>query len=86
MNYKYIGKEAELLKRRTRKSNLSRKATTLKRTAKGTAKNVAGFVPGVGTALAIRDTAISARKTVRATDAYLNALSKDVKRRIKKYI
>jgi hypothetical protein len=74
------------MKKRTNKNNLIRKANTLKRAAKGTAKNVAGFVPGLGTAIAIRDTAISANKTVRAADAYWKALSKDVKQRIKRYI
>ena len=74
------------MRRKSQKSDLNRKATTLKRAAKSTAKNVAGFVPGLGTALAIRDTAISARKTVRAADNYLNALSRDVKRKVRKYI
>lgn len=72
--------------RQTYNSNLSRKATTLKRAAKGSARDALNYVPGINTALTIQGTVRSTRKTLRAADSYLNALSKDVKRRIGKYI
>jgi hypothetical protein len=72
--------------RQSQKSNLSRKATNLKRAAKGTAYNLLGYVPGVEKAKKYYDTALSVKKTVRAADSYFSALSNDVNRKIRKYL
>ena len=64
------------MKKGGRKSNLSKKGTKLKREAKGLARSSASFVPGLGFALSIQETARRANRTIRAARDYGNELFK----------
>ncbi|MBA2084687.1 hypothetical protein DMTZ50_0492 [Dehalococcoides mccartyi] len=54
-----------MYKRRTQ-NRLTQKWSNLKKESRGTLISGLGFVPGLGTVLNIRDTAIRAKRTARA--------------------
>lgn len=62
------------------KNNLVKKGDKLKREATHAARSAAGFVPGLGTALAISDTARGIGRTAKATKEWVNELLKNIKR------
>ena len=68
------------MKRETRKSSLSKKRARMKSRLRDTARHGASFVPGVGLALSIHDTASSAGKTAHAIKDYSNEIYKEAKR------
>ena len=72
------------MKKRTRNSSLIKKSTRLKRETRSLAKNAASFVPGLGLALSIRDTAKSTGRTARAASDYSNELYREAKRQIRR--
>ena len=69
-----------MARKRRGKSNLVKKGDKLKREATRTARSAAGFVPGLGTALAVSDTARGMGRTAKAAKEYVNELLKNVKR------
>ena len=64
---------------------LSTKWSNLKREGRGALISGLGFVPGLGTALNIRDTAVKTKRTVRAGKEYSEALADEIRRRMGKY-
>ena len=69
-----------MARKRSGKSNLVKKVNKLKREATRTTRSAAGFVPGLGTALVVSDTARGMGKTAKAAKEYVNELLKNVKR------
>ena len=72
-----------MYKRRT-KSRLTQKWSSLKKESRGALISGLGFVPGLGTALNIRDTAVRTMKTARAGKEYGEALTDEIRRRLRK--
>lgn len=69
--------------KRKNKSRLNKKWSNLKKKGWGAIESGLGFVPGLGTALNIRNTT---RKTIRAARAgkeYSNALGDEIRKRLR---
>jgi len=64
------------MKGKRRGLKLSKKGTTLKREAKGLVRSGASFVPGLGLALSVQETARRANRTIRAVRDYGKELFK----------
>ena len=67
-----------------RKSHLSKKWSSLKKEGRGAIESGLGFVPGLGTALNVRDTTRKTIRTVRAGKEYSNALGDEIRRRLRR--
>lgn len=67
--------------KRKNKSRLSKKWSRLKKEGLSAIESGLGFVPGLGTALNIRDTTRKTVRTVRAGKEYSNALADEIRRR-----
>jgi len=72
-----------MYKRRT-KSRLTKKWSNLKKEGRGAMISGLGFVPGLGTALNIRDTAVKTMRTARAGKEYGEALTDEIRKRLGK--
>ena len=72
-----------MYKRRTN-SRLSKKWSNLKKESRGALISGLGFVPGLGTALNIRDTVVKTTKTTRAGKEYGEALTDEIRKRLGK--
>ena len=73
------------MKKQRKKSSLNTKWSKLKSEAGGTMRSGLGFVPGLGTALNIHDTAKRTNRTARAAREYLDALGSEIEHRYKKH-
>lgn len=71
--------------KRKNKSHLSKKWSNLKKEGWSTIESGLGFVPGLGTALNIRDTTRKAIRTARAGKEYSNALGDEIRRHLRRY-
>ena len=67
-----------------KKSKLSKKRIKLKKAGLDTIESALGFIPGIGTALNIRNTAIRTRKTIKASKEYGNALADEIRKKFKR--
>lgn len=73
------------MKKRRKNSNLNTKWSKLKSEAGGTMRSGLSFVPGLGMALNIHDTAKSTNRTSRAARECLDELGSEFERRYKKH-
>ncbi|MCJ7693859.1 MAG: hypothetical protein MUO40_00375 [Anaerolineaceae bacterium] len=73
------------MKKQRKKNNFNTKWSKLKSEAGGTMRSGLGFVPGLGMALNIHDTAKRTNRTTRAARECLDELSSELERRYKKH-
>lgn len=72
-----------MYKRRT-KRRLTKKWSNLKKESRRAMISGLGFVPGLGTALNIRDTAVKTMSAARAGKEYGEALTDEIRKRLGK--
>ncbi len=72
------------MKKKPANKSLNRKGSQLKRDLKNLGRSGASFVPGVGLALSIRDTAKKTVKTARTANIFGNELVREAKKQVKR--
>lgn len=70
--------------KRRPKSRLTKKWSNLKKEGRGALISGLGFVPGLGTALNIRNTSVKTMRTARAGKEYGEALTDEIRKRLGK--
>ena len=70
--------------KRRNKKRVANKGSNLKKEGRGAMISGLGFVPGLGTALNIRDTAVKTVRTARAGKEYGEALTDEIRKRLGK--